>query len=285
MMSKMRRFICISSIIILLLLTSCFEEAGTESRRIMNEENNIMEIISETPFITTTAPDSMPHSPEIRIPFDSLEDWWEYEFDTFSHGADSRNSNLSTYEKQFIVPVFPNEYGEYRMVRDQGARIYFYYDDISAPKIREFKELYGRDGYMYALVSQSVIGFLHGGTLEDMINKEKESYERGVNPNKGLFIYGYVKNNEMNFAYIYRNGIDIIGNPFSSATIYTFYDDIYYIFMRIPARNEEDVLDFINEIKFETIVIGDTSMIAEVAEAHRAEQVEREVMVEDLHDE
>jgi hypothetical protein len=215
--------------------------------------------------------------------FATLEEWWEYDFYLHSNEFNSsvqefdiRNFNIYTQDRKFILPILPEEYGRYAMLGDEfGNSIHFFYNDISAPRIKKIRELYGYEVSMYILIVQRESP--PEITLDYYAERSRERFSKDT--------FGTIKKDGMRFEYHFRNGLDIFGEPFSRSRIMAFYEEIYYVSISLPFGDEEKILEFIDELQFETIVIGDASMIAEVAEAHRAEQVEREVMVEDLHDE
>jgi len=198
-------------------------------------------------------PSYIPHQHEIRIPFNTIEEWWkwEYEHDTYS-----------SQERRFILPVLPEDYGSYKMVRDQEGIIYFNYEDKSSSVIKEFREQYGDDGYMFILIAQSE---------SSKYNWDFDEYIRGQRETHSNDTFSSTEKNGIRFEYRFRSGFNIYDKPFARSWLYTLYEDNYFVTMRLPFGDEESVLAFIDELSFETYTVRDAMQIAEVAaEAEKA---------------
>jgi len=199
-----------------------------------------------------------------RIGFNSLEEWWEYEFDSASPSrvSEIQSFGIVTQEKSFIVPMLPKEYGEYALVRDEIERIFFYYINNSSPKIDELIERYGENGYIQIYIEEAK----HGWTLDNYVQKARENFKTDT--------FGSTQKGEMRYEYHFWSGIGRLGKPFSSSRIMTFHEDKYYINIWLPYGDEKEILNFIDELRLETYTVGDVSMIETVAEEARTARVE-----------
>ncbi|MCL2019874.1 MAG: hypothetical protein FWG70_08975 [Oscillospiraceae bacterium] len=262
----MRKYLCFALIMVTIpFLTSCSEDyvVNPESAEMRNRESAD---------ITSAVEISTPTQPEIRITFDSLEEWWEYEFDSPTRNLDSEGFGVTSQHKKFILPLLPEEYGEYTMVSD-GSGIYFYCVEESAPKIKELKEQYGKNAYIYVLISQlDVSPRITGWSLDDYVKKARESYKKST--------FASTEKDGMRFEYNYWSGLNIFDEPSSFSYIMAFYEDKYYVSVSLPFGDEKSILNFIDELRFETYTVGDVSMIETVAEEARTARVEESDVIE-----
>ncbi|MCL2018434.1 MAG: hypothetical protein FWG70_01635 [Oscillospiraceae bacterium] len=156
----------------------------------------------------------------------------------------------SPHDKIFIIPVLTEEYGEYVITREKETSAYFYYI-----KSAELKKRYGEEGYVQISISKSTVYNENELSLDDYVKEAREHFIGDT--------FGSAEKDGTRFEYHFWSGLNVLGKPYSSAIIMTIYEDVYHINIRTPHGEEEDILSFIDNLRFEEVVVGDSGLPSE----------------------
>jgi len=223
---------------------------------IKTEESSKAEIATIIP-LANVAEAKRPDPPPPSGNFDSFEDWIKF---AVQH---PKQPNFIVQKKMYIIPILPEDYGTPKIRWNFSRVAMFYYEDASAQKIKELQTKHGEDEYIYIAIPHHESGILKKNTkvidaLKEEIDEERKSFEKGPHSTEGgTFASGFSKSNGRQFAYTHWTGRSMSGKPFSRAYIYTFHENKYRIVINLSVSNEQEILDFIDIIQFETIKIPD----------------------------
>ena len=79
--------------------------------------------------------------------------------------------------------------------------------------------------------------------MQEIMEERQELLGRGT--------VGFKNRDGAQYAYIYRNGVNIFDEQYSYVEIHTFVEGKYYTFIRLPVSNAKMALEFIDEIHFD----------------------------------